>query len=296
MTPARRRLLIGAGLAIVSGLCFSTGGFFVRSVSVDPWEIIAVRCFFAALGVLAILFVSERGRVWPLLRASGWPVLAVGVTTGWGIIAYVLAMQYTLVANVIAIMTTSTVMVALLAKPVLGEPVALRTWLALLGSLCGVGVMFWSDVGGGVIGNLLALSIAAAIAIQTLIARRFRTGRMEPAVLMAAVVAGLVSLPFALPFEATGREVGMMAALGLVQLSSALTLYFYAARYLPAPVLIFVVLIDAVFAPIWVWLGFGEVPGTLIFIGAVVILASVAGNALFGLFASRRHSPPVPEG
>ena len=73
-----------------------------------------------------------------------------------------------------------------------------------------------------------------------------------------------------------------MAALGLVQLASALTLYFYAARYLPAPILIFVVLIDAVFAPIWVWLGFGEVPGTLVFIGAVVILASVAGNALFG--------------
>ena len=295
MTPARRRLLFGAGLAIVSGLCFSSGGFFVRSVSVDPWEIIAVRCFFAALGVLLILFVSERGRVWPLLRASGWPVLMVGVATGWGIIAYVLAMQYTLVANVIAIMTTSTVMVALLAKPVLGEPVALRTWLALGGSLAGVGVMLWSDVGGGgVIGNLLALSIAAAIALQTLIARRFRTGRMEPGVLLAAVIAGLVSLPFALPFEASGREVGMMAALGLVQLSGALTLYFYAARYLPAPILIFVVLIDAVFAPVWVWLGFGEVPGTLVFIGAVVILASVAGNALFGVIAWRRPPPATP--
>ena len=296
MTPARRRLLFGAGLAIISGLCFSTGGFFVRSVSVDPWEIITVRCFFAGLGILMILIVSERGRVWPLLRASGWPVVAVGVATAWGIIAYVLSMQYTLVANVIAIMTTSTVMVALLARPVLGEPVALRTWLAMLGSLCGVGVMFWSDVGGGgIIGNLLALSIAAAIAIQTLVARRFRTGRMEPAVLMAAVIAGLISLPFALPFEATGPEVGYMAALGLVQLASALTLYFYAARYLPAPVLIFVVLIDAVFAPVWVWLGFGEVPGTLVFIGAVVILASVAGNALFGLVAARRDPPPAPE-
>ena len=292
MTPARRGLLLGAVLATISGLCFSTGGFFVRSVSVDPWEIISVRCFFAGLGVLLILFVSERGRVWPVLRASGWPVVAVGVATAWGIIAYVLSLQYTLVANVIAIMTTSTVMVALLAKPVLGEPVALRTWLALLGSLCGVGVMFWSDVGsGGIIGNLLALSIAAAIALQTLIARRFRTGRMEPAVLIAAVIAGLASLPLALPFEATAREVGFMAALGLVQLASALTLYFYAARYLPAPILIFVVLIDAVFAPIWVWLGFGEVPGTLVFIGAVVILASVAGNALFGLFAARRDPP-----
>ena len=292
MTPARRRLLFGAVLATISGLCFSTGGFFVRSVSVDPWEIITVRCFFAGLGVLLILFVTERGRVWPVLRASGWPVIAVGVATAWGIIAYVLSLQYTLVANVIAIMTTSTVMVALLAKPVLGEPVALRTWLALLGSLCGVGVMFWSDVGGGgVIGNLLALSIAAAIALQTLIARRFRTGRMEPAVLIAAVIAGIASLPLALPFDATAREVGFMAALGLVQLASALTLYFYAARYLPAPILIFVVLIDAVFAPIWVWLGFGEVPGTLVFIGAVVILASVAGNALFGLFAARRDPP-----
>lgn len=295
MTPARRRFLFGAGLAIVSGLCFSSGGFFVRSVSVDPWEIIAVRCFFAGLGVLLILIVSERGRVWPLLRASGWPVLAVGVATAWGIIAYVLSMQYTLVANVIAIMTTSTVMVALLAKPVLGEPVTLRTWLALVGSLAGVGVMLWSDIGGGgVIGNLLALSIAAAIALQTLIARRFRTGRMEPAVLLAAVIAGLVSLPLALPFEATGREVGMMAALGLVQLSGALTLYFYAARYLPAPILIFVVLIDAVFAPVWVWLGFGEVPGTLVFIGAVVILASVGGNALFGVIAWRRQPPEAP--
>ena len=292
MTPARRGLLLGAGLATVSGLCFSSGGFFVRSVSVDPWEIISVRCFFAGLGVLLILFVSERGRVWPLLRATSWPVLALGVATAWGIIAYVLAMQYTLVANVIAIMTTSTVMVALLAKPVLGEPVALRTWLALLGSLCGVGVMFWSDVGsGGIVGNLLALSIAAAIALQTLIARRFRTGRMEPAVLMAAVIAGLASLPLALPFDATAQEVGYMAALGLVQLASALTLYFYAARYLPAPILIFVVLIDAVFAPVWVWLGFGEVPGTLVLVGAVVILASVAGNALFGLFAARRDSP-----
>ena len=292
MTPARRRLVVGACLAVISGLCFSSGGFFIRSISVDPWEIIAVRCFFAGLGVLAIMFVTERGRVWPLLRASGWPVILVGAATGWGIMAFVLAMQYTLVANVIAIMTTSTVMVALLAKPVLGEPVALRTWLALAGSLCGVGVMFWSDVGGGsVIGNLLALSIAAAIALQTLVARRFRTGRMEPAVLIAALIGGFASLPLALPLEATGREVGFMAALGLVQLAAALTLYFYAARYLPAPILIFVVLIDAVFAPVWVWLGFGEVPGTLVFIGAVVILASVAGNALFGLFASRRPPP-----
>lgn len=282
------RPLLGAALAAAAGLFFSSGGFFVRSVSVDPWEIIAVRCFFAALAVLAVLFVAERGRTFAVLRGAGWPALAAGAVTGWAIIAYVLAMQYTLVANVIAIMTTSTVIVALLARPVLGEPVPARTWLALLGSLGGVAVMFWSAMGeGGVVGNLLALSIAVAIAFQTLIVRRFRAARMEPAVLVAAVLAGVVSLPFGLPFEATAREVGLMAALGIVQLAGALTLYFYAARYLPAPTLIFVVLIDAVFAPLWVWLGFAEVPGTFVFIGAGAILVSVAANALPGLLAAR---------
>ncbi len=285
---APSRPLLGAVLAVAAGLCFSSGGFFVRSVSVDPWEIITVRCFFAALAVLAVLCVSEKGRVFGVLRETRWPAVAVGVATAWAIIAYVLAMQHTLVANVIAIMTVSTVLVALLARPVLGEPVALGTWFALLGSLAGVAVMFWDSAGaGGILGNLLAFSIAAAIALQTLIARRFRAGRMEPAVLIAAVIAGIACLPLALPFDATAREVGLMAALGAVQLAGALTLYFYAARHVPAPILIFVVLIDAVFAPVWVWLGFGEVPGTLVFIGAGVILVSVAGNAALGLFGLR---------
>ena len=80
----------------------------------------------------------------------------------------------------------------------------------------------------------------------------------------------------------------MMAAFGVVQLAVPLTLYFYAARYISAPSLIFVVLIDAVLAPIWVWLGFDEVPAHLAFIGAALILVSVGVNASFGLRAMRR--------
>jgi drug/metabolite transporter (DMT)-like permease len=98
-------------------------------------------------------------------------------------------------------------------------------------------------------------------------------------VLVAALVAGIAALPMALPFTASGHDVAMMAAFGVVQLAVPLTLYFYAARYLAAPTLIFVVLIDAVLAPVWVWLGFDEVPTRLAFIGAVVILVSVGFNA-----------------
>ena len=283
------RTVIGVFLAVSAGLCFSSGGYFVRSVSIDSWEIIALRCFFAAIAVTLVFVARERGRTLASLRAAALPSLIIGLFTGWAIIAYVLAMQFTQVANVTAIMTTSTLMVALLARPFLGERVATHAWLAMIGGLCGIGVMFSGAAElSGLYGNLLALSIAAAIAIQTLVARKYRDVQMEPAVLVAALVAGFAALPLALPFEAGGDDVAMMAAFGVVQLALPLTLYFYAARYLSAPTLIFVVLIDAVFAPIWVWLGFDEVPTRLAFIGAGLILVSVAFIAGLGVRNMRR--------
>lgn len=280
----QRQAFTGGLLALGAGLCFSSGGYFVRSVSIDGWEIIFFRCLFAALAIAILLVVQERKRTLRVMWEAGWPSIVVGLTTGWAIIAYVLAIRMTLVANVIAIMTTSTVMVALLAGPMLGERVALRTWLAMVVSLLGIGVMFSGSTGsGGIYGNLLAVSIAVAIAVQTLYARRHHGVRMETSVIVAAVAGGLVALPLALPFEATTRELGIMALFGAVQLAGALVLYFQAARFLPAPVLIFVVLIDAVFAPIWVWLAFNEVPGNTTFAGAGMILAAVIVNAYFGV-------------
>jgi drug/metabolite transporter (DMT)-like permease len=283
------RPVIGVSLAVSSGLCFSSGGYFVRSVSIDAWEIIALRCFFAAIAVILVFVARERRRTLASLRAAALPSLIIGLFTGWAIIAYVLAMQYTQVANVTAIMTTSTLIVGLLARPLLGEHVALHTWLAMIGGLCGIGVMFSGAAElSGLYGNLLAFLIAVAIAVQTLVARKFRDVQMEPAVLVAALVAGFAALPLALPFEAGGHDIAMMAAFGAVQLALPLTLYFYAARYISAPTLIFVVLIDAVFAPIWVWLGFDEVPARLAFIGAAIILVSVAFNAGLGVRNYRR--------
>lgn len=261
----------------------------MHSVLIDSWEIIALRCFFAAIAVTLVFVARERGRTLASLRAAALPNLIIGFFTGSAIIAYVLAMQFTQVANVTAIMTTSTLVVALLARPFLGERVAAHTWFAIIGGLCGIGVMF-SDAAelSGLYGNLLAFGIAFAIAIQTLVARKFRHVQMEPAILIAALVAGFAALPMALPFTASGHDVAMMAAFGILQLALPLTLFFYAARYLSAPTLIFVVLIDAVFAPIWVWLGFDEIPTRLAFIGAGLILVSVAFNAGLGVRHLRR--------
>lgn len=275
-----RRLFIGATLALAAGLSFSTGGLFVRALPIDPWEILTFRSLFAGLSILAYLAIRDRKRTFQTIRSTGWPGLAIGVMTGWAIIAYIIALQTTLVANVLALMATSTMLVALLAGPVLGERVAPRTWLAVVAGLIGIGFMVSEAIGSGqLIGNILGFTVAVSIAGQTMIARRYRNVDMAPAVLIAAIIAGLVSLPIALPIEATGRDILVMAGFGTIQMSFALVMYFTAARYLPAPTLMLVVLIDAVLGPIWVWLGYDEIPPLFTFIGAAVILGGVAVNS-----------------
>ena len=67
------RTVIGVFLAVIAGLCFSSGGYFVRSVSIDSWEIIALRCFFAAIAVTLVFVARERGRTLASLRAAALP-------------------------------------------------------------------------------------------------------------------------------------------------------------------------------------------------------------------------------
>ena len=104
--PPHHRPLLGGALALSAGILFSTGGFFVRSVSVDPWEIIFIRCVFAAFAITVFLVARERGRTMAAFRRVGWPEIAIAACTGWAIIAYVLAMQYTQVVNVIAMISS----------------------------------------------------------------------------------------------------------------------------------------------------------------------------------------------
>jgi len=280
-----QKLIIGGLLALLAGVCFSSGGFFIRSVTLDHWEILFFRCLFASVSILFYLLITKRKDTLSSIIKPGWPGLSIGLMTAWAVIAYVIAIQTTLVANVLAIMTTSTIIVTLLSGPLLGERVPIRTWLAVACGVSGIGLMLSEAMGGGqLIGNFLAFTIALAIAGQTIVARRFKSSEMIPSVFLATVVVGIISLPNAVPFESTYRDILILATFGIIQLALALILFFSAARFLPAPTLILVVLIDALLAPLWVWIGFNEIPNLLTFIGASIILIGVGSNSFFAIW------------
>jgi drug/metabolite transporter (DMT)-like permease len=250
------------------------------------------RCLFAALALGAVLAIRYRGRVVAAVRGTGLPGFLSGCAMAYMLGSYCLALDATLVANVLACLGVTPFLAALLGWVVMRERVALITWLGMACALVGILMIVAHSLGaGGLLGNVLALSLAAAYAGYLVIMRRQRAIDMLPAMLYAALIAGLVALPLGLPFDITWSALPLLIAFGAGQLTGGLVFVTLASRHLPAAPLSLIMLIESVGGVLWTWLGVGEAPVGLALGGAVLVLLAALGNAIYGFW--RRPSPAV---
>jgi drug/metabolite transporter (DMT)-like permease len=137
-------------------------------------------------------------------------------------------------------------------------------------------------------GTAIALAVPLASAanwtlLQHLRGRNDEGGDMLPAVLIGAVVSALLTLPLALPFQASGPDIAWLALLGVVQLAIPCLLAVAAARALSAPEASLLSLLEVVLGVVWVWLGAGEAPEPATLAGGLVVLAALAAHEFVAL-------------
>jgi drug/metabolite transporter (DMT)-like permease len=97
-----------------------------------------------------------------------------------------------------------------------------------------------------------------------------------------------MTLPFALPLQATPRDLLVLATLGIFQLGVPCMLLVFISRTLTAPEIALFALLEVVLGPLWAWLGAGEVPGAATLLGGLIVLAALAGNELAALMQRKR--------
>ena len=88
----------------------------------------------------------------------------------------------------------------------------------------------------------------------------------------------------------SARDLGLCIAMGGVQVGLGLTVFTLGARYVTAVELALVAMTELVLAPLWVWIGVGEVPSGYTLAGGAVVMAAIALQALSG---RRRRPPPL---
>ena len=128
LTPRLRGILLVTTAAVV----FSFSGLLVRLIDASGWTVVFWRCVFLVAGVSLYLLWRYGSRLPAMLRAGGWLLAAGGIGHAAGFTLFVLAIERASVANVVVIMSASPLVAALLARLLLGEPLARRTLVAML--------------------------------------------------------------------------------------------------------------------------------------------------------------------
>jgi len=204
--------------------------------------------------------------------------------------AFMMALALTTVANVLVTMAIAPLFTALVARAALGHRLAARTWAAIVVAGIGIAWMYAREVSGSdpahLLGTAVALGVPIAAAVNWTVIQHNRGAQQQdmlPAVLIGALLSALVTLPLALPFAATARDLGLLALLGAVQLAIPCLLAVTIARTLPAPEISLLALLEVVFGVLWAWLGAGEAPSLAVIGGGLTVLAALAGNELLAL-------------
>ena len=288
------RLLYRRGILqlVASGFFLSTAGIALRLVEqADGWQILFYRSLALSITILLILVFQKGSRVFDEFRKLDWNDCLLAVFLGTGFVTYVFALLYNTVANALFIFSFAPFLAAFLGWMLLGERVATRTWLAIGVAMAGLTVMVGSELAlSHYLGTLLALWIPIAYAASIIAVRRSKRDNMLVALCLAGLVALVLSAFFVTDYALTSRDLIISLYLGVFQVGMGFTLVVLGSRHVPAAQVGLLALVEPILAPLWVWMGVGELPGLATIIGGSIIFLAIATDGILNIKSSGNNS------
>lgn len=287
---------IGATLVFLSALFWSFGGAIARFLEADDsWAVVFWRSVWAAAFLIVFMMWRDglRGTLGQF-RAMGLPGLAVAVCFATASTSFIVALAYTTVANILLMQAGVPLIAALISWLVFRERVAFATWIAIGAVIAGVAIMVSEAFSGRVspIGDGLAVLIAMAFSIATVITRRFSHVRMTPATCLGTVIAASFAITQAGSLAVGPRDMVVLFIFGAVNLGLGLACFASGARLIPAAFAALLGTLETVLGPVWVWLIHGELPSTRTVVGGMVVFAALLFH--IGLEFQRQSRPVRP--
>nr|WP_315233199.1 DMT family transporter [uncultured Albidiferax sp.] len=279
-------------MMVLVTLMWSIAGVTTRHLeSAHSFEITFWRSAFTVLSLLVILPLLQGRVVFTKIRQGGTALWLSGICWSVMFTAFMVALSMSPVANVLVTMALGPLFTALLARIFIGHRLPLRTWVAIAVAGVGIATMYGTQLSlagdsGQWVGTLVALCVPIAGAVNwTVVQRSHAKGQdvdLVPSVLVGAILSTALTLPLALPFQATPHDVGLLAMLGAVQLAIPCVLSVWCARVLKAPEVSLLQLLEVLFGIVLVWLGAGEAPAQSVLLGGALVLGALVANELLG--------------
>ena len=264
-------------LLLFGGFCLSWGGFIVRSFEqADVWQILFLRSLFFLPALTIFLFSIYKKKTLTVIKDSGLPGLLAGFVMSLSFVAFVVAMSITTVANVVFIISTQTMFLAIFGYFYLKEKVSFIGFISISMAMSGIFIMVGDSISAGsLFGNLVALAIPINFAIFVMIIRKNTKIDMVPAIFYSGIFSGIYGLFLASSFTFSSNDILMGFFLGVPQLAFGFICVTIGTKTTKSVTVGLLMLLETIFAPIWVWIFLNEVPPLSVFTGGAIIISAV---------------------
>lgn len=267
--------LRGMILVITAAVLWSTGGLFIKKITVDPLTITCLRSAIAGLVLLPFLKPKQ-------IRFNKY-LLGYVCSYSWLVIAFVTATKLTSAANAIALQYTAPLYIFIFSVWMREVRVNWRT-LSPIVLIC-AGILFFllePSRGSSLAGNIWGISSGVALALANLSVSRLKEAPAINLVCLANLTAAIVVLPF-LPDHTVITRIDLsgwlsLAYLGALQIALAHVLFVSGIKHIHPLQATVLALTEAILNPIWVAVFWGEIPSAHGLAGAVLILLAVLAD------------------
>ncbi len=291
-THAKGLLITACGVLVIS-----PDGLLTRLIQTDHWTMIFWRALFMSFGMWLVLSFSSPNRVWRQYKTLKGGALLKVVAYSMGTISFIFAITHTSVANTLIILSTTPLFAAIISRVLLHEKIETRTLVAIALVALGIAVIAAGGDGepGHWLGDMVALLGAFFLACGFSFVRRFPQASTFAAISCSGLLTAILILPLAAPFSVTQPDVGYLMVMGLYMLPIGTALMFIGPRYIPAPEVGLLLLLESVLGPVWVWLALGEKPGFYTLVGGAIVLSTLALNTVWALKQRRMQTLAEPQ-
>ncbi len=264
----------GIAAIIIAALLWSTGGLFIKLISLDAYQLSFYRSIFSAL-TFFILF-RKKALVFNV------SVFINSVFYAGILILFVVATKLTTAANAIFLQYTAPIYVLIFEPLILKTPLRKINVTSVIIAFAGMTLFFVGEISPSHYeGNLVALLSGICFAAFLIGIRKSDESYRVPAIFWGNILIPILCFNFVYPeFKIEMKDLFMIAYLGIFQIGLAYAVFTYSIKRIEGIEAALIAMIEPVMNPIWVYIGYGEKPSPFAILGGLIILTTITTRTI----------------
>lgn len=271
------------GLVYISFTAFlwSTSGLFIKLLQLDAFQISFYRSGIAALTVLIVSTLRNRAPGKSVkLQFDRVSILSSFFFAGI-LILFVVATKKTTAANAIFLQFTAPIYLLILEPLFLKSKFEPKNLITITVSILGMILFFFGRLEiGSIYGNLTAIASGICFACFALLLKKKKLEQKSEntlnSIILGNAIIAVISFFIIFPnFALSCTEVLILLYMGIFQIGISYMIFNEGIKYVSATESMIIATMEAIFNPIWVFLGIGERPSVYAIAGAAIILTAI---------------------